>query len=85
MLVSDRALSFVKYLVLHSPMTFKDDKARAAAIALLTAGQITPGEAAAHAGVSRQLIYAWCKRAKIDWKRARASRTGVLWFKAMRQ
>ena len=40
-------------------------------IALLTAGEIIPAEAARLAGVSRQLIRKWMIAAGVDWRSAR--------------
>jgi DNA-binding transcriptional regulator YdaS (Cro superfamily) len=45
---------------------------RAALLALIRAGRITVSEAAALAGVSRQAVSAWCRRARIDAAAARA-------------
>lgn len=51
---------------------------------LLERGQVTLSEAAELAGVSRQLVYAWCRRAGIDWKVARQQRLEREWLKAER-
>lgn len=57
----------------------KDDEARSAALSLLARGQITPGQAAELAGVSRQLVAYWLKAAGVDWKRAWLRRSAGLW------
>jgi predicted HTH domain antitoxin len=62
-----------------------DEAARRAAIALLAAGEITAAEASRLAGVSRQLMAHWIKRAGIDWRRIRAARLAKEWRKATKQ
>ena len=57
---------------------------RRAALSLLRRGEITISEAAELAGVSRQLVYAWCKRAKIEPAPAREGRITKAWRKEIR-
>jgi DNA invertase Pin-like site-specific DNA recombinase len=52
-----------------------------AAIALLDLGMATPSEIARLAGVSRQLVLHWAKRADINWRRARDERLAREWGK----
>jgi len=59
----------------------KDDEARSAALTLLARGQITPGQAAELAGVSRQLVAYWLRQAGIDWRSAWNRRLAGLWRK----
>jgi predicted HTH domain antitoxin len=59
-----------------------DEATRRAAIALLSRGDITAPEAAKLAGVSRQLMAHWIKRAGVDWRRIRDARLLKAWRKA---
>lgn len=59
----------------------KDDEARSAALALLSRGMLTPGQAADLAGVSRQLVAYWLRHAGIDWRRAWERRQAGMWRK----
>lgn len=61
-----------------------DHEARRAAIAILRRGYMTVPEVAAHAGVSRQLVRYWCKRAGVNFAKVRAARIGRLWLRHMR-
>lgn len=61
----------------------KDPEARRAALSLLARGAITISEAADLAGISRQLMRYWCKRARIDWQRIRRRRIAKAWRKAV--
>jgi transposase-like protein len=60
-----------------------DADARRAAVALLARGLLTPTEAAALAGVSRQLLHAWMRRARVDWQRIRGARLASAWRKEL--
>lgn len=63
--------------------TTKDPAAKAAAVALLSKGLITPAEAARLAGVSRQLLRHWAK--DIPVKRNRDAVLAKLWRQAMKR
>lgn len=52
-------------------------------MALLSRGMITIPEAAALAGVSRQLVRHWAKRSKVDWRRMRLTKLADAWRKEM--
>jgi DNA invertase Pin-like site-specific DNA recombinase len=60
-----------------------DPEARRAAIKLMRQGVITTAEAARLAGVSRQVVYAWCKRARIVRDQSRHARITKAWRKAI--
>lgn len=55
---------------------------RAAVLTILRRGAMTIPEVAVYAGVSVQLIRAWCKAERVDWRKARAQRNGVEWARA---
>ena len=61
-----------------------DPEARRAALALLSQGMITIAEAVELAGVSRQLMHHWVRRAGIDWQRIRQARLAAWWRKELR-
>jgi hypothetical protein len=61
----------------------KDPDVRRAVLALLAQGMITIPEAARLGDVSRPLIRHWCKRAEIDWRKARAARLLRAWNKEL--
>jgi hypothetical protein len=60
-----------------------DPDARRAAVTLLRRGTITVSEAAALAGVSRQVVRYWCKSARIGIGATRAVMIGKAWRRAM--
>lgn len=51
-------------------------------LALLRRGEATVSEAAELAGVSRQLVHAWCRVAGIDAIEKRRARLAKLWRRA---
>ncbi len=55
---------------------------RRAELALLRRGEATVSEAAELAGVSRQLVHAWCRVAGIDAIEKRRARLAKLWRRA---
>jgi hypothetical protein len=63
----------------------KDPEARRAVLLLISRGVITVPEAARLAGVSRQLVRAWCKSRKMSVDRARNARITREWRKAMNE
>ena len=63
----------------------KDPDARRAALKLISRGLITVPEAARLAGVSRQLVRAWCIADGIKIGRARDTRIAMEWRKVMRE
>jgi len=65
-------------------MAAVDTEAKRAALALLARGMVTIAEAAEHAGVSRQLMHHWVKRAGVDWQRIRRARRARWWRKELR-
>lgn len=70
----------------HGIFTFVktiDPDARRAAAALLQRGTLTVPEAAALAGVSRQVVRYWCKAAGIEIGQARAAVVAKAWRKAL--
>ena len=58
-----------------------DGNIRRAAMALLARGDVTAAEATELAGVSRQLMHHWIKRANMDWERIRQRRLLKAWRK----
>lgn len=63
----------------------KDAEARRVALAMLARGLMKPGDAAAFAGVSRQLVNKWLRKAKIDWKRVHYGVLRKHWNREMRR
>lgn len=61
-----------------------DPEARRVALSLLAQGIIRPHEAAELAGVSRQVVEYWCRRAGVDWQRIRRARLAKAWARGMR-
>jgi predicted HTH domain antitoxin len=61
----------------------KDPEARRAVVLLISRGMITVPEAAQLAGVSRQLVRAWCRTRKVSLDRARKARIAKLWRRAL--
>lgn len=61
----------------------KDPEARRAVLLLISRGMITVPEAAQLAGVSRQLIYGWCKSRRMSVDRARKAKIVKLWRRAI--
>lgn len=61
----------------------KDPEARRAVLLLISRGMVTVPEAAQLAGVSRQLVRAWCKSRRMSVDRARKARIAKLWRSAM--
>lgn len=59
--------------------------AQRVALRLLSLGMGTPGEIAAFAGVSRQLIEGWARCANLDWRRIRKERIGRSWSKELQR
>jgi DNA invertase Pin-like site-specific DNA recombinase len=62
----------------------KDPEARRIAISLLARGLGSPGEIAELAGVSRQVVEDWAKRAGMDWRRIKRSKLTKAWRVEMR-
>lgn len=60
-----------------------DPFARKVALKLLAKGQASPGELAPLAGVSRQVVEMWARRAGIDWRAKRDERLAMAWEKAL--
>lgn len=60
----------------------KDDRARAAAVKLLSQGLASPSEVAQLAGVSRQLVAHWSRG--INWRRARDAALAKSWRRSVR-
>ena len=60
-----------------------DPEARRAVVLLISRGMITVPEAAQLAGVSRQLVRAWCNTRKVSLDRARKARITKLWRRAL--
>ena len=46
---------------------------------------MTVPEVASHCGASRQLVRYWCKRAKVDFAKVRATRIDKIWAREIRQ
>lgn len=65
-------------------MTERDQSARRAAIAILKLGIMTVPEVAAYAGVSRQLVRYWCKRANVSFAKIRSERIAKVWASEVR-
>jgi hypothetical protein len=61
----------------------KDIEARRAVVTLMRRGLVTVPEAAALAGVSRQLVRHWCKRARIVIGQSRNTRIANEWRKVI--
>lgn len=56
-----------------------DRRTRARALALLAEGHWTPGDIAEVAGVSRQVICNWARRAGVDYQRVRRAQLVKEW------
>jgi transposase-like protein len=63
----------------------KDAEARRAAVSLIARGIASIPEVARLAGVSRQLVRHWCKRAGVDVSRTRQRKLADAWRKEMRR
>jgi len=63
----------------------KDPEARRAVLKMIERGQVTVPEAARLAGVSRQLIRAWCKSKGTSVDRARLALLTRLWRRTLAQ
>jgi hypothetical protein len=61
----------------------KDPEAKRAVLLLIARGMITVPEAAQLAGVSRQLIHAWCGSKRMSTTRARQAKITRAWRKAL--
>ncbi len=61
----------------------KDPEAKRAVLLLISRGMITVPEAAQLAGVSRQLIHAWCGSHRIVPTRARQAKITKAWRRAL--
>lgn len=66
-------------------MAAVDPEAKRAALGLLARGMVTIAEAAEHAGVSRQLMHHWVRRAGVDWRRIRQARRATWWRKELKR
>lgn len=64
-------------------MKIIDPDARRAAVTLLRRGLLTVPEAAALAGVSRQVVRYWCKAARIEIGQSREAVIARLWRRAV--
>lgn len=73
----------LKYLTYVCEMSERDPDARRAAIVILRSGLMTVPEVAAHAGVSRQLVRYWCKRARVNFSKVRSARLAKLWARVI--
>lgn len=63
----------------------KDPEARRAVLLLISRGMISVREATQLVGVSRQLVYGWCKSAGISTTRARQTRIAAAFRKALHE
>ena len=64
-------------------MIRKDPEAKRAVLRLIVRGAITVPEAAQLAGVSRQLVHAWCKAEDIIPQRARQAVIAKAWRRTL--
>ena len=62
-----------------------DPEARRAVLLLISRGMVTVPEAAQLAGVSRQLIRAWCKSRRMSLDRARKAKIAQAWRRALNE
>jgi hypothetical protein len=60
-----------------------DPIARSIALSLLARGIASPGELAEFAGVSRQVVENWARRALVDWRRVKRAKLAKAWRRAM--
>ena len=60
-----------------------DVVAKQVTMSLLAMGVGTPGEIAEFAGVTRQVVENWARRAGIDWRRIKRAKLARAWRKEM--
>jgi hypothetical protein len=60
-----------------------DPVARSIALSLLARGLASPGELAEVAGVSRQVVENWARRALVDWRRVKRAKLAKAWRREM--
>lgn len=76
---------WVRMCYLTNVKLCKDPEARRAVLLLLSRGALTVPEAAQLAGVSRHLVFAWCRAAGVVPTKARQALITKVWRRTLQQ